>query len=189
MTTPLVFLDTETTGLSLDDDIWEFAAIRREDGAETELHLFIEHDWDKCQKLPESFRADHLARFPSHEQATAQREAAFAIAGILRAEDGDRPHIVGAVPNFDMERIDRFLERHDARWKADWHYHLIDVENLAVGYLRGQGVVGTALHQPWDSDEISRAVGVEPPGDGERHTAMGDARWAMRLYDVIAGGA
>ena len=29
-TPPLVFMDTETTGLSLADDIWEFAAIRRE---------------------------------------------------------------------------------------------------------------------------------------------------------------
>lgn len=27
---PLVFLDTETTGLDLTDDIWEFSAIRRD---------------------------------------------------------------------------------------------------------------------------------------------------------------
>jgi hypothetical protein len=34
---------------------------------------------------------------------------------------------------------------------------------------------------------LSFAVGVEPPRVGERHTAMGDARWAMRLYDAITG--
>ena len=45
MTAPLVFLDTETTGLALDDDIWEFAAIRREpDGTEARLHLFERRD-------------------------------------------------------------------------------------------------------------------------------------------------
>lgn len=36
--------------------------------------------------------------------------------------------------------------------------------------------------------DLARAVGVEPPTD-ERHTAMGDARWAMAVYDAITGGA
>jgi hypothetical protein len=188
MTAPLVFLDTETTGLSLDDDIWEFAAIRREpDGTETELHLFIEHDWEKCQKLPESFRDDHVARFPGHDQATSRRDAAFAIADILRSENYGKPHVIGAVPNFDTERIDRLLESQDARWKADWHYHLIDVENLTVGYLRGLGTAGLDYAPPWNSEELSRAVGVEP-GGFERHTAMGDARWAMAIYGAVMGG-
>ena len=64
MSAPLVFMDTETTGLSLADDIWEFAGIRREpDGSEVRLHLFITHDRDKAAHLPESFRADLAARF------------------------------------------------------------------------------------------------------------------------------
>jgi hypothetical protein len=40
---------------------------------------------------------------------------------------------------------------------------------------------------PWDSDALSRLCGVDPPGEVERHTALGDARWAMRLYDAIVG--
>lgn len=64
-TSPLIFLDTETTGLSLTDDIWEIAAIRREDdGEDVEYHWFVEHDSTKCEQLPESFLADHHARFP-----------------------------------------------------------------------------------------------------------------------------
>lgn len=89
-------------------------------------------------------------------------------------------HIVGAVPNFDTEMLDRVMRF--SRLVPAWHYHLIDVENLAAGWL--------AAHEqppspPWESDELSLACNVSPPSDEERHTAMGDADWAMRLYDKI----
>ncbi|QOH55230.1 3'-5' exonuclease family protein [Rhodococcus rhodochrous] len=42
---------------------------------------------------------------------------------------------------------------------------------------------------PWRSDELSRACGIEPPTEDERHTALGDARWVKRWYDHIMGGA
>lgn len=42
---------------------------------------------------------------------------------------------------------------------------------------------------PWRSDDLSRTCGVEPPSDDERHTALGDARWALRWYDAMTGGA
>jgi hypothetical protein len=182
----LVFMDTETTGLSLDDDVWEFAAIRREaDGSESEHHLFIEHDSEKCSRLPESFRADHERRYDKGA-AVSPLKAALTISGLFT----DRPHVVGAVPNFDTERLALLLARFDLA--AGWHYHLIDVENLAVGYLAGRrsmskaGVVVPTL--PWDSDDLSAACGITPPTD-ERHTAMGDVRWAMALYDAVTGDA
>jgi hypothetical protein len=33
-----------------------------------------------------------------------------------------------------------------------------------------------------------RACGVKPPTEQERHTALGDTRWAMRLYDAVVHG-
>lgn len=39
------------------------------------------------------------------------------------------------------------------------------------------------------SDDLSRACGVEPPTEEERHTALGDARWVQRWYDHIIGSA
>lgn len=192
MTAPLVFLDTETTGLGLDADIWEFAAIRRHStGEEIELHLFIEHDAKKCADLPDSFLADHKRRWPNHaEHVWTQAGAAEQIARFLAPDfDAGKAHIVGAVPDFDTSKIERLLKRHG--FGPQWHYHLIDIENLAVGYLAGLARVGAwppldipAL--PWDSDELSRAIGVEPPTD-ERHTAMGDARWARDIYDRVMG--
>lgn len=182
--TAIVFLDTETTGLSLDDDIWEFAAIRREtDGTESEHHLFIQHDTGKCAQLPDSFLADHTSRWPGSK---GSKSPAFA-AGYIQAITEDRPHIVGAVPNFDTERIALLLRAHG--YEPGWHYHLIDIENLAAGFLAGGARTGliTPPALPWKSNELSRAIGVEPPGEGERHTAMGDAKWARAVYDAVMG--
>lgn len=184
----LVFMDTETTGLSLDDDIWEFAAVRREpDGTETELHLFIEHDPAKCRRLPESFAADHAARFPSpcSNNVVSRKAACQRISQLF---SGDRPHVVGAVPNFDTERLRLMFQREWPNWPRHefWHYHLIDVETLAVGWIYGSGPANGLADLPWDSDDLSRVCGVEPPTT-ERHTATGDVRWAMALYDAITG--
>jgi DNA polymerase III epsilon subunit-like protein len=176
VTAPLVFLDTETTGLSLEDDIWEFAAIRRHpDGQEIRLHLFIDHDRAKCQQLPDAFLADHRARY---------RISRF----LSRDFEHGRVHVVGAVPNFDTERIARLSTVNGL--PVPWHHHLIDVENLAVGWLARDGYTDRdgRLAPPWESDDLSRAVGVEPPTTG-RHTAMGDAEWARALYDHVMGGA
>lgn len=177
----IVFMDTETTGLSLDDDIWEFAGVRRKpDGSESELHLFLRHDPAKCAALPESFAADHRARFPVsddefwHPDVVTRAEAAQLISAFLTG----RPHIVGAVPNFDTERLQRLLGA------APWHYHLIDVENLVVGWAAAQKM---PLNPPWDSDFLSGLMGVTAPIH-ERHTAMGDVRWAMRIYDAVMAG-
>ena len=187
MTAPLVFLDTETTGLALTDDIWEFAGIRREpDGSDETLHLFIEHDEKKCAHLPPAFLADHLRRFPGHKQETPLARAAIEIARFLAKRESGKPHIVGCVPNFDTERIAIMLVNRGCA--PEWHHHLIDAENLAVGYLAGGARTGLVSlpDLPWSSDDLSRAVGIEPPTT-ERHTAMGDAFWAMRVYDLVMG--
>jgi len=173
--TALVFMDTETTGLALTDDIWEFAGIRREvNDAQTELHLFIQHDRAKCAALPQSFRDDHYDRWATEEPVTP-------LVAALRIQEfmGGKAHIVGAVPNFDTERISLLLAQFGL--KPDWHYHLIDVENLAVGFLAR---AGTKVSLPWDSDELSTKLGIDPPTDA-RHTAMGDALWAMAIYDRV----
>lgn len=182
----LVFVDVETTGLKHDADIWEFAAIRRfQDGTAPAVQLFIEHDASKCARLPEAFRADHEARYgvdhlrrrtPGGINIFSRSQAARLIAQMLRG----RPHIVGAVPNFDTEKLARLLREHGYS-DQPWHHHLIDVENLAVGYLAAHG---TEVLRPWDSDRLSMAIGVDPR-QFERHTAMGDARWAMAIYDAV----
>jgi hypothetical protein len=222
MTTPIVFLDTETTSLRPDRRAWDIGIIRREpDGIEREITLFVS-DIDLSGADLIALRIGHF--YERHPMYRAEIGGAF----VAETEDDDTvdfnqaqqlldtdeclyperrvaqiverwtrgAHIVGSVPNFDTECLAAMLRRHGLC--PAWHYHLIDVEPLAIGWLRGlmsaDGYADKSFctdidtEPPWKSDDISRACGVEPPGDDERHTAMGDAKWVARLFDRITGG-
>ena len=77
-------------------------------------------------------------------------------------------HIVGAVPSFDASFLRQCMLT-NGEAPTTWRYHLIDVEVLIAGKL--------GIHAPWKSDELSRALGMQPPNDEDRHTAIGDTRW------------
>lgn len=168
----LVFMDTETLGLHPKAPVWEFAAIRRST-SEYPVQMFIQHEnagW--IEDFPDEFKADYLARYNADE-ALPPGVAAVEIARCLKGA-----HIVGAVPSFDTERLAKLLRRHCI--EPEWHYQLIDVENVVVGHL---AAIGHPLTPPWKSDELSRAVGVNPE-DFARHTAMGDVLWAKAQWDA-----
>ena len=177
----LVFLDIETLGLDIDAPIWEVAAIRREpDGTETRHHWHVGGEFGQpvtpAPDFPERFRADFDRRYGVGQPI----EPWPYVASQLELLFHDRPHVVGAVPNFDTEHITH-------QFGVDgWHYHLIDVENLAVGYLAGRGEPLPPL--PWNSDDLSRAVGVDPDRF-RRHEAMADAEWARAIYDRVMDAA
>lgn len=170
MSAPLIFLDTETCGLGLSSPIWDVALIRREvDGYESELQFYVQHPISSAESLPEPFRADHDARYDPASAYTLGSAQTILNYLMRPAADGTKAHIVGAVPNFDTERIAYQFDI------SPWHYHLIDVEALVAGKL--------GIEPPWDSDELAEAVGVV---DWEgRHTALGDARWAKAIYDAV----
>ncbi|PVB24449.1 hypothetical protein [Mycobacteroides abscessus] len=195
----IVFMDTETLGLDIDAPIWEFAAIRRApEGTETQLHIQIHHHPDSWltgpDALPEQFAADYRDRFDAGH-AWVPSGAARAIASFLSGG----PHIVGAVPSFDTARISHQLLR-PALIPDPWHYHLIDIENVVMGYLHG--VAARAIDEarmrgeephpalvnrpgpPYKSDDLSRAVNVDP-NDFDRHTAMGDVLWTRAQWDAV----
>lgn len=185
----LIFIDTETTGLEPSADIWEFAGIRRRaDGISEALHLFIEHDWSKCAKLPESFLADHHARFPGHDLATKRLTAARKINEFVKASSvpdvavTDKPVLIGSAPDFDAGMITRFIQSETSSWRPTWDHQLIGVVPLMLGYLAAKGMPIPA-HK---SEDLSRAIGVEPD-DFERHTAMGDVLWTMAIYGRVMG--
>lgn len=208
--TGLVFLDTETVTLDYGPDvIWEIGLILRNGDVDQEWrwqmrpNLAVAHPkalevsrYHERFAVPAGtpvvgwgpFNADYPARM-------SKRALAVALAAMLQGR-----HVVGAVPGFDTERIRLFLARHGL--VPTWHYHLIDVENVALGYLAGAQAeamlwgnatsrvlsgVNTFDGPPWKSDDLSRVCGVEPPADGERHTALGDARWVRDWYDRITG--
>ena len=217
---PIVFLDTETTSLRPDRRAWDIGMIRREpDGTEREITLFVS-DIDLSGADLIALRIGHFyERHPMYRaEVGGAFDAEFDDDDTVDVDEAQElldtyeclyperrvaeiverwtrgAHIVGMVPNFDTECLATMLRRHGLC--PAWHYHLIDVENLAVGWLqhailtghhRIREQVGVTVTLPWKSDDISRACGVEPPTDEERHTAMGDAKWCVRLYDRITG--
>jgi hypothetical protein len=184
--TALAFIDTETTGLHPERLPWEIAVILREsDGDERELLLQIE-DVDLSRADPRGLAVSRFfeRHFDYNAESTMpcdvvpERRAAQLVEQYLRGA-----HIVGCVPNFDTDTLDAMLRRH--RLLPGWHYHLIDVETLAVGHIAARGEPPAP---PWKSDTLSLSCGVQPPTDAERHTAMGDARWVRRWYDALMTG-
>lgn len=195
--TDIVFMDTETLGLHPDAPIWEFAAIRRtEAGEETQYHFFIDHyplPW--YDSLPEQFQQDYRDRYRPSEALTRWHAAEK----IIKATRG--AHVVGAVPSFDTVRLSKLLNQTGALLPpgADdpWHYHLVDIENVIVGYLMGIGkqmvnhgdldeLDMDLIAPPWSSDTLSLAVDIDP-ADYARHTAMGDVLWVRAQWDSVMG--
>jgi hypothetical protein len=62
-------------------------------------------------------------------------------------------------------------------------YNVVDVEALAAGYLVAKG---QRVSVPMNGEQLSRELGVDP-GRYERHTAVGDVKWVLDLYDRITG--
>lgn len=188
--TKLCFLDTETTSLRPDRRAWEVGLITRSpDGTRDD-----EHHWFVRAEDLDLGNADQMALkvgrfYERHPQILPGNWQTSLVSGeieVLRqVEKMTRgAHVVGAVPNFDTEVL-------ASRMRANgicpsWHYHLCCVENLAVGYLAARG---EPVAPPWSSDDLSTKIGVSVEKD-DRHTALGDARWARDLYDAVmsAGG-
>jgi hypothetical protein len=201
MSAPLCFLDIESDGVHPGRKPWDVAIIRREpDGTETEWQAFVDIDLNAADpfglRVGRFYDRHPLGRYLSsppgsdmpNPSAIEFRRSGGVISGYeaarLVARYTHGAHIVGAVPNFDTETLDPLLREHGLA--PAWHYHLIDIEALAVGFLAGRG---EPVAPPWKSDDLSLALGVKPTPEDERHTALGDARWAMRVYDaVMAGG-
>src|SRR5215207_2364545 len=193
---PLVFLDTETTSLGPKREAWEVAMIRRADGGQGGTSFFIS-DLHLEKADPMSLKIggfyDRHPRSKLFTPADLGNDQSLP-EGVKYSWDAAEvieqwtrnAIIVGAVPNFDTEVLGRLLRRNG--YLPAWHYHLIDVENLALGWLISrdpQGGYQKWLDRSYDSDDLSRSWGGEPPSEEERHTALGDARWAQRWYDAI----
>lgn len=200
---PIAFCDTETTHLNAEiGDAWEVAVILREfdDNEPTDTEYVWQIRPNLATADPDSLKIGrYMERFtvPPHAEAAwtgyeggpvlpmTRAEATGAILSVLQGAV-----LVGSNPGFD----DRFLRKLLGPGAAQWHYRPIDIAAFAAGYLHGYdrsaGEPTTeTLRHPWSSRVLSRAIGVEPPGDGEAHTALADARWARGVYDAVTGGA
>lgn len=176
----LAFVDTETLGLDPDRHaIWEVGLILSDGTHDSELLWQIHlSDAQIAHGDPVGMK---IGRFKDRYKGQAATDVREFLSRFLNYTEGC--HLVGAVPSFDEERLRRLAILHGF-WPK-WHYHLIDVEAMAVGALAQRGITPPL---PWKSDDLTALLGVEPVSAEDRHTALGDARWAKRIYDAIMAG-
>jgi DNA polymerase III epsilon subunit-like protein len=163
----VIYVDTETTGLDPErHEIWDIALIRGDTGEEIEYHIApnLSTADPTALRLTDYYKRVNGAHFSWNSPSIAATMVARYTAG---------KHIVGAVPSFDAVFLERLLRRHNLA--PAWHYHLIDIEALAAGYL--------GMKPPWDSDELNQRLGL--PEVSGKHTAIGDARWAKAVYERV----
>lgn len=207
----IVYLDTETTSLRADRRAWEIGLIEP-DGTGHQWWFTAREDLDlgnadlfslKIGRFHERFpRGTATVMCPGRcfTSPHAHRERDV----LLRVEELTRgAHLVGAVPSFDAEVLGNRMRANGIC--PSFHYHLIDVETLAAGYLgamaqvcerRGPGEIPGAeraaelralIALPWKSDDLAAYFGCEV-SEEDRHTALGDARMVKALYEAITGG-
>jgi hypothetical protein len=194
--TPICFVDTETDGVHPGRKPWEIALIRRDENGEQELSFFVEIDLSTADpfglKIGGFYDRHPVGRWLSKAIVGTECPTPNMANGLYSPQDAARlvtrmthgAHLVGAVPNFDTEVFDKLLRAHGLA--PSWHYHLIDVEALAVGYVMAlKPDESPGIELPWKSTALMEAIGVETPPEEERHTALGDARWAMAAYDAV----
>lgn len=202
--THTVDLDTETTGLEhRDAHMWEIALIveNHPDPTFDGEHHVMFPDVPLRHATPEALRvggfferasalrgrglvAAWLTPYPRYtvtqETVGSQRlhnvahgdTAAFIAAAVAGAT------VAGCRPEFDKPFIEDYLLTYGQVWAA--RHHTIDVAQVTYGRL---GM--TTADLPYRSDDLAAAFGVPAPSGDERHTALGDARWARRWRERL----
>jgi len=185
--TRLCFLDLETTGLEPDrHEVYEIGLIVREPGSSPDLEWrwWLPIDLGRAdpnalkigrffeRRPPQSRTWSGALQWAPDSGKVEQADTWEVAASVMELTAG--AHLVGAVPSFDAGFLAPLLRTRGCC--PAWHYHLVDVEALAAGLLQAE--------PPWKSNDLSRKVGIEPD-QFDRHTALGDARWAKAIYDAV----
>ncbi|GAB4988593.1 hypothetical protein MAHJHV61_35910 [Mycobacterium avium subsp. hominissuis] len=178
----LVFLDTETDGQHQSCRPWEIALIRRDQAGEHELTIFVDvADLDQAYSDPAALQISGFhTRHPQFgaplhagQQVLAEAAAARAVCDWTAGAS-----VFGINPGLDHACLVAMLSRHGL--VPQWFYEPQDVAALAKEHLLTRGVM--PAH---DIELLSQQCGVVVPGP-QRHTALGDARWACRWFDQLA---
>lgn len=159
MTTRLVYLDTETTGLDpTRHEVWEIAWAVDDQPIK---QAFVPHSTVSADPTA-------LAMNGYHDRCEDARVSRFMEDALYADLEGAT--VVGANPAFDTA----FLS---ARWgEAPWHYRLIDVETFAMGALCLDRPIGLASIRQRLVDEFGVVI---PEPD---HTAAGDVATLRACY-------
>ena len=203
----VVAIDTETVSLHPAAEVWEFGAVRRNaDGTHTTKTIMLANP-NLRHADPQALRVGRF--YERHPQAISRRPAPLSahlsphsiprsrldFAREIARFTHDAVLLVNN-PTFDVPRLELLLRGQGIL--PGWYYRPVDVVALAAGALLGGAIDDDDLLaelaeegpvSSWGSAFVSERLGVRLPSEDERHTALGDARWVLRLYDAAIGQA
>jgi hypothetical protein len=181
----LAFIDVETTHTHPEiRRAWDVAVIlRRPDGEEAAWQWFVSPADLNLGEADE--RALAIGKFWDRHPWFRGKDTAFSTEShvmreVERLTRGAQ--LVAWNVGFDAETLDRRMRANGICPTFD--YHTIDLHSMTAGCLAGQGRTPAGR---WGSQDLPELLGVPEPPDEDRHTALGDARWHMAIYDRITG--
>jgi hypothetical protein len=192
-----IYIDCETISVHRGRLPWDVGVVQHSSTGGRQEHSWIIKDVDLTDADRNALNAGHFqdrhplagARLPHGAEYATEREVAHAVFKLAF-----NATIAGIVVDFDTRALDNMFQRHNLFWPA--YHHLVCVENRALGVLQGHAMylpevaeghaelLARAEEIPgrWITDEIAAAFGVPPLPEHERHTAIGDARLAERIF-------
>lgn len=203
-----VALDTETTGLDASlHGPWEVAVVSEEGeewcwelpvhlGFADSYSLSVGGYYDRAEKerltgpletyglkyLQTSSQpiAERVVHPSAGEGPMYMREAIEEIHAVLRNRI-----VVCSNPHFDCKMLSPLFT--EASLPAEpWYYHPADIKSIAWGVLVGEGALGDTRLDGRSDAMIDAAVGEAGwSGQHDRHTALGDARWAASFLRMM----
>lgn len=163
------YLDTETTGLSLENhDVWEIAY-----AFDDELITYGTVAHNLTMADPEALK---IGDYYERGGPLATVEGGFYFEQkLLKRLHAEKPTLVGANPSFDAYRLSK-------RWGGEqpWKHRMLDVCVYAMGPLNWDEPRGL-----YDTAAALRSLGFDVPEPS--HTAAGDVEATRQVHRAIQG--
>lgn len=174
---PFVAVDVETSGLDPRvHELIEVGLVFEEDAGTEQVTFSLPFEPELASvdalRINGWDRRGSRTEFPDRMESVAAAE--------LLHERLHDVHLVGKNPTFDAAFLAAFIDS-EIGAPPPWHHRLVDVGALAWGWYCAGPEKWT---QPPNVAKVAEMMGI-PIYDEVRHTALGDAAWAYRVFRTI----